>query len=347
MSEIFTMPDLSNITTEIDIDSMNSAYSVWNSSIASLDINPSGIKSAFQPLNNNGVATGSIESIASALNQISQLITSIGNYLKNNLENQTIADDSILNKASESSVLSDLIPIDQYNLGYSQNTATYFDSSGYGSYTSIDNKSQDLSINKDTIPNIESLSGSEFIDNKSNLGNINNNGGSDSVSIDMNKYSDITNQNLENIENDNDLNEIVFSGVGEKVVDKTLEQLGENNFVSDEIKEIIYKYIKNKVLLTGVNYNNANEYFSKFPSISDDINKILNENRAFIDLYDGNKCSDINKDSLSFIRGMIDGLAENKSVTAEELLTDSSYFNYLVDGMKEISQALTHYQNYL
>lgn len=344
MSDIFMMPDLSDITTEIDIDSMSSACSTWNSSIASIDINPNSLEKAFQPLINNGVAKNSISSISNSLNQISNIVTSISSYLKNNIDSQIAADDYILNSANESSNLYDLIPTNQYSLSGSKSTNTSFDSSRYGNSTSIDNKNKNLDINKDSSSTVETLSGNEFSNNDTSLINIQNDSET-SANVDMNNFQDILNESLQEILNENDLSEIEDIILGDEVAVTALKRMAANNLISDEIKKIFYKYLKDKITLQGM--GNKEEYYLNFPSISNEVSKIIDSKRNLMDLYDGNNCSDISENSITFMREMIDELAEKNNLTVEELLTNPNYNQYVNSRINEIGLVLKDYKSNL
>lgn len=343
-----SFPELSSITTEIDIDSLNSACSNLDSSISSLNFNSGSFKSKFSSLNSNGVGISCVDSIAASVEKISSLVTSISNFLKTNVNNQVSADDSLLSQAEESTKLFQQMPNDQDILGASNVSSGgngYFGGGGSSSSSynsSVNNKDKDLSVGNNKTTNSSELNDAFINELSVMLESVAKNNNITVASLfDDKKYADILNQIISKVASNHSISSSNINDIGIEVIKKRILSMNNSNNISDFSANLVGNYITN---IADLNNMSANEVVSKFSDyfalIGSEIDSVAKGNKSLVDIYDGNSVSEYSNDSIGFVRGVIDVVANDLNVSSEQLLDNSMYCSMVNEKLSEIGYVL-------
>lgn len=343
---VFSVPDLSSITTEINIESLSSACNSLDSSISSFNFNSSNFKSKFISLNNNGVGVTCVNSIADAVEKISSLSVAISGFLKTNLANQQSVDESLSSQASESTSLVSF-PDDQDYLAGSNSTGSRSYNSGnlnnmYNDSSSVSNKNKNLNVSENKNTNTSKLK-ENFINELSvELNNIAKNDNKTVASILNDKnYSSIVSQLFEKVASNNSLTSSNINEIGSDVIIKQLLSMKGDNVISDFSLNLVSNYIINIAEMNNISTSEVIEKYSDyFVNFGNEISNVVNTNNNLLDIYDGKSVEKYSSDMVSFIRGVIDVSANEKNISSEELLIDSNYSLLVNDRLKEISSVL-------
>ena len=334
----------SDVTTEIDIDSISSACSSWDSSISSVNIDSNGFKTKFSALNANGVGQECVNSIAKSLEQMSSLVSSISGFLKSNLNNQTSVDDSLLISANDTSELLNLLPSDQvglnnYGNGSRKNSgsSSYMDDS-YGDSSSVSNNGKNLNVNTGNT-NSKELSNQFINEVAASLESVakNNNITVEQILNDK-KYSNILNSTLANVASKYSLSLNDLSDVGINAIKKALSSMYSSNSISEFSQNIIYNYVSNIASFNNMSTSEVlKDYSSYFHCIASDLDSVVNNKVSVLDVYDGKNISPLSSYGVTFIRDVVNSVASVSNTTPEAVISDPDNLIFINEKLKELS----------
>lgn len=339
--------ELSDVTIEINVDSMNDICSSWSQKVNSVDISSVDVEGAFSSLNSCGVATSYIPSLKSALSNASTLTLAVSNIIKTALEEQVSVDDSASN-ADDGSYYSG-------NYGGGGGSDGGYSDGRYeldAPTTSVDNSNTDLTVNTDMIEKIDGESYDDYSGFLISLLSILKDDETLNVYLDDSKYADILKQSLLNSKSvSNDIKEMI-ADMDSKILQITIKHLysSDNNTITDISKSVLYNYTELLAKNSGtsikdiISSSSVDSFLADSKKVSSSFERIIHSSSwkdDILDIYDGNNIERFDSSSVSVIRNTMEVLSEKKNITSEALLTDSSNDGYLKSELEKVCKSFS------
>ena len=337
---------LSDVTIDIQIDSLNDICASWNQRIFGIDLDSVKVSEIFSPLLECGVAVSYIPSLESALKQATSLVNSVNNIIKTAGDDQVAVDDNSYNFTGTIS--------SSGNFSYKGNS--YSASSSSNPSTSVDNSNLNLEINTDMIQAINHLDFESYISFMRSLSSIVTTEESLTTYFSNSAYADILKEKLMNISSLPDNIKTIISDMDPKTLQVTLYSLiTDSTVVTDISKSIMYNYLESLAKSSNLSMNELLKDRSSLVSIFTDMgsvssvlnNSIINKTVAsdLLNIYDGNSLQNTSNNTVLMVRELVEEIAEKKNITVESLLTESANSNYLNESITEAGKAYQYVSN--
>lgn len=337
---------LSDVTIDIQIDSLNDICASWNQRIFGIDLDSVKVSEIFSPLLECGVAVSYIPSLESALKQATSLVNSVNNIIKTAGDDQVAVDDNSYNFTGTIS--------SSGNFSYKGNS--YSASSSSNPSTSVDNSNLNLEINTDMIQAINHLDFESYISFMRSLSSIVTTEESLTTYFSNSAYADILKEKLMNISSLPDNIKTIISDMDSKTLQVTLYSLiTDSTVVTDISKSIMYNYLESLAKSSNLSMNELLKDRSSLVSIFTDMgsvssvlnNSIINKTVAsdLLNIYDGNSLQNTSNNTVLMVRELVEEIAEKKNITVESLLTESVNSNYLTESITEAGKAYQYVSN--
>lgn len=337
---------LSDVTIDIQIDSLNDICASWNQRIFGIDLDSVKVSEIFSPLLECGVAVSYIPSLESALKQATSLVNSVNNIIKTAGDDQVAVDDNSYNFTGTIS--------SSGNFSYKGNS--YSASSSSNPSTSVDNSNLNLEINTDMIQAINHLDFESYISFMRSLSSIVTTEESLTTYFSNSAYADILKEKLMNISSLSDNIKTIISDMDPKTLQVTLYSLiTDSTVVTDISKSIMYNYLESLAKSSNLSMNELLKDRSSLVSIFTDMgsvssvlnNSIINKTVAsdLLNIYDGNSLQNTSNNTVLMVRELVEEIAKKKNITVESLLTESANSNYLNESITEAGKAYQYVSN--
>ncbi len=347
---------LSDVTLEINSDSISELCTKWESKFLSIDLSSIDIASIFSPLTSIGIGTSYISSLKTAFEKADSLALSTNKTIKETVETQTGVDDKYYNKQ-----ISNTSSGGSNNNGYSNNfsngnnenrviaTGTLIDEKNNGYEKTKDNKQKKIEINKKFIDKINNLDDEKYIKFMTLLENATK-GNLLQYIADGESASKLKKVLLKTQDIDPKLWKMVVE-MDENELQVSLQNIFTNDAaVTDLSRNIIYHYTESLANNTNLDmikatkiaqfYNNIDNFFNVINSIKE------NENLQIMasSIYDGDVNEKISSETVDFFRNAIDKIAENNNLTSNELLNNSVNNEKLKKDLSSLAKDLSFFK---
>ncbi len=330
------LSSLSDVTLEIDLESVDEICASWLNSIKSVDIGSIDLASTFEPLTSCGVAVDFVSKLKSCLSSGEEKTVSIINIILGISADQTSVDDSYSDRSDNASYVED-----SYYGGGGDGDGGSRHSRGKkhdkDNDTDADNKDKDLSINVADLLEKINYNDSSYIDLMTLLSNIDNN----SI-IELLSNSDYS-ENLKKL--------LLASPLVNKELKDLILKMDNNevqttlkNIVTDEpkldnvTKKILYNYTEKLTSLKNVS-NGSSEFVKNIGDLFD-VTSILSTRKDIQSMTSTIYNSTNKNDSFEFIKTIVDTIAKEKKVTSTELLSNKKYENVLKSSLEDVSKGV-------
>lgn len=337
----FNTSDLSDTTIIVDADAIDDICDTWNQKVASVDLSSIDVNSSFSALIGCDIATEYIPSLENALGRINSLVSSISNIIKSAADEQVEVDESASNNNNTNG------GANNNNNGNNSNNSNNNNGTYYPNGSSVDNSSEDLTINTELVATINGLDYISYSSLMSSLAScVTNEMSLTSILSNVENADIIKKILLEDVNVSNELKQIITNMDSKILQASLLSCLKDGSVLIDSSKSILYTYLErlakaNNLTLTDVvkNQNALVQTFNDFESVSNIMDTLINSNKVsdgLLNIYDGNTSASDN--SVIIIRDMIESIAESKNITPEALLIDSSNKDYLNSSVMKFAK---------
>ena len=351
---------LSDVTLELQPDSLSDVCKEWESKILSIDLSSIKVTSTYAPLTGEGVASSYIPSLETALTKAENTLLSISKTIKAAADQHNGVENPNGNNGNN-----------YYNGGngnYSNGGSNNETPSGNDDYqfeipkvitstTTTTTKpteeeetpQKEITINTEFTSKISDLDTNSYIKFMTVIGTIANGNLLGYIS-DEKLASKLKKALLDSPNLDSDLRTMV-SSMDENEIQVTLQSiLTDKDAIPDASKHIIYEYTEALSKDTNIDvlkvskeiqfYNQVDDLFNTVSSIIEKDN--LQQN--LFALYDGDVDAEISTESIDFIRVTVDYLANVNNVDYEELLTNKDYEDLLKNELEDLTKALSYFR---
>ena len=333
--------NLSDVTIEMDIDSLIDVCNLWNNNMSQIDLSSINVKQSFSPLNLCDIAVSYIPSLDSSLKKLLNLTSSISKIVVDAAERQLIVDN---NGTSD-----DFIPTNN-NSDTRNNTNSYVNDSVK---TSVDNSSKNIDIDTDFINKVNSLPLNSYNSIMNVLASMATSEHSITSLLDDANYSNFLKETLLNSSDiPSDLKNVIFE-MDSNVLRNTLRFFVNDYSIMDVTsKNLLYEYTE--AFTTGknitiseilANRTSLATVLTDFGNYSTVLTDLLNDDDFNKKIYDiCNAESALGNKNDSFVKGIVERIATAENTTPN-LLIDKNNGNDLKMSIESMAKSFKYLNN--
>lgn len=351
MNDTDALNSLPDEEIDLDYSLVSNICDLWKSKITGMNLNSEELTSSFSSLTRNGILTTTVSSVSISLENVLTSLSMLITEIKNNSEDQHNIDKSETSNDENINSTSENKNVTNSEIASTNTVSIASNIEKSNITTSVNNQKEEIIEIKnsiiDSIKNLEFNSYIEFMDSLASVVTVEI---SLTTYLKDSIYAEFLKKTLlESIIIPEKI-KIQLQEIDAITLQKQLyEMVNDTSIVTDISKSVMYETLEriakeNNIIVSDITKNNkelldAFMSFGKTSTILEELSESNELGNSLLKFYDGDSISTIEKDNAGTIRDIVNSLANDKSITVEELLSNSSNKEYLKERINEIGKA--------
>lgn len=351
MNDTDALNSLPDEEIDLDYSLVSNICDSWKSKITGMNLDSEELTSSFSSLTSNGILTTTVSSVSASLENVLTSLSMLITEIKNNSEAQHNIDKSETSNHENSNSTSENKNVTNNEIASTNSVNATSNIEKSSITTSVSNqKEEKIEIKNSIIDSIKNLEFNSYIEFMDSLASV--------VTAEISLTTYLTDSNYADFLKKTLLESIIIpeqvkiqlQEIDAITLQKQLyEMVNDTSIVTDISKSVMYETLEkiakeNNIIVSDITKNNKAllDVFMSFGKTSTMLEELSESNElgnSLLRLYDGDSISTIEKDNVETIRDIVNSLANDKSITVEELLTNSSNKEYLKEKINETGKS--------
>lgn len=351
MNDTDALNSLPDEEIDLDYSLVSNICDSWKSKITGMNLDSEELTSSFSSLTSNGILTTTVSSVSASLENVLTSLSMLITEIKNNSEAQHNIDKSETSNHENSNSTSENKNVTNNEIASTNSVNATSNIEKSSITTSVNNqKEEKIEIKNSIIDSIKNLEFNSYIEFMDSLASV--------VTSEISLTTYLTDSNYAEFLKKTLLESIIIpeqvkiqlQEIDAITLQKQLyEMVNDTSIVTDISKSVMYETLEkiakeNNIIVSDITKNNKAllDVFMSFGKTSTMLEELSESNElgnSLLKLYDGDSISTIEKDNVETIRDIVNSLANDKSITVEELLTNSSNKEYLKEKINETGKS--------